>query len=107
MKHVAVIDYGMGNLHSVAKALEHVGDGLFAGISATTSSYMLRKATHDTPEQCGFQKIVPARLKVGSTMDGTVFWNRKAAPHAEESNTSGNSYTYGPDSQRPPEANAV
>lgn len=25
MTHVAVIDYGMGNLHSVAKALEHVG----------------------------------------------------------------------------------
>jgi glutamine amidotransferase len=25
MNHVAVIDYGMGNLHSVAKALEHVG----------------------------------------------------------------------------------
>jgi imidazole glycerol-phosphate synthase subunit HisH len=25
--HVAVIDYGMGNLHSVAKALEHVGAG--------------------------------------------------------------------------------
>src|SRR5690554_1751238 len=25
---VAVIDYGMGNLHSVAKALEHVGDGV-------------------------------------------------------------------------------
>src|SRR5690606_32680786 len=24
MNHVAVIDYGMGNLHSVAKALEHV-----------------------------------------------------------------------------------
>ena len=24
-RHVAVIDYGMGNLHSVAKALEHVG----------------------------------------------------------------------------------
>ena len=23
--HVAVIDYGMGNLHSVAKALEHAG----------------------------------------------------------------------------------
>ena len=23
--NVAVIDYGMGNLHSVAKALEHVG----------------------------------------------------------------------------------
>ena len=25
MNHVAVIDYGMGNLHSVAKALEHAG----------------------------------------------------------------------------------
>ena len=24
MKSIAVIDYGMGNLHSVAKALEHV-----------------------------------------------------------------------------------
>lgn len=26
-QQVAVIDYGMGNLHSVAKALEHVSDG--------------------------------------------------------------------------------
>jgi glutamine amidotransferase len=25
MTRVAVLDYGMGNLHSVAKALEHVG----------------------------------------------------------------------------------
>jgi glutamine amidotransferase len=28
MTDVAVIDYGMGNLHSVAKALEHAGPGL-------------------------------------------------------------------------------
>ena len=28
MKQVAVIDYGMGNLHSVAKAIEHVGADL-------------------------------------------------------------------------------
>ncbi len=27
MQTVAVIDYGMGNLHSVAKAREHVGAG--------------------------------------------------------------------------------
>ena len=27
MSSVAVIDYGMGNLHSVAKALEHVKPG--------------------------------------------------------------------------------
>ena len=26
MNSVAVIDYGMGNLHSVSKALEHVAD---------------------------------------------------------------------------------
>ena len=25
MNKIAVIDYGMGNLHSVAKAVEHVG----------------------------------------------------------------------------------
>ncbi|MGB1245144.1 MAG: imidazole glycerol phosphate synthase subunit HisH, partial [Porticoccaceae bacterium] len=25
--HIAVIDYGMGNLHSVGKALEHVCPG--------------------------------------------------------------------------------
>ena len=28
MNQVAVIDYGMGNLHSVAKAIEHVGRDL-------------------------------------------------------------------------------
>ena len=27
MSRIAIIDYGMGNLHSVAKALEHVADG--------------------------------------------------------------------------------
>ncbi|MCY4264609.1 MAG: imidazole glycerol phosphate synthase subunit HisH [Gammaproteobacteria bacterium] len=30
MNKIAVIDYGMGNLHSVAKALEHVGNELTA-----------------------------------------------------------------------------
>ena len=34
MKTVAVIDYGMGNLHSVAKALEHVADGTRVLVSA-------------------------------------------------------------------------
>ena len=27
--HIAVIDYGMGNLHSVSKALEHVAPVLW------------------------------------------------------------------------------
>lgn len=32
--HIAVIDYGMGNLHSVAKALEHVCPGARVSITA-------------------------------------------------------------------------
>lgn len=44
MKHVAVIDYGMGNLHSVAKALEHVGRGTKVSITADAS--ILKAADH-------------------------------------------------------------
>jgi len=32
--HIAVIDYGMGNLHSVAKALEHVSPGARVAITS-------------------------------------------------------------------------
>jgi glutamine amidotransferase len=34
MKSVAVIDYGMGNLHSVSKALEHVANGTRVVVSS-------------------------------------------------------------------------
>ncbi|RDE19117.1 imidazole glycerol phosphate synthase subunit HisH [Motiliproteus coralliicola] len=34
MSSVAVIDYGMGNLHSVAKALEHVAPGIEVRVTA-------------------------------------------------------------------------
>ena len=34
MNRIAVIDYGMGNLHSVAKAVEHVGENLQLSITA-------------------------------------------------------------------------
>jgi glutamine amidotransferase len=34
MSRVAVIDYGMGNLHSVAKALEQVGEGIEVVVTA-------------------------------------------------------------------------
>ena len=46
MTHVAVIDYGMGNLHSVAKAIEHVGKqaGLPLQVSVTADSEVLRAA---------------------------------------------------------------
>ena len=46
MRTVAVIDYGMGNLRSVAKALEHVGKraGIPLQVSVTTSPDVLRAA---------------------------------------------------------------
>lgn len=40
--HIAVIDYGMGNLHSVAKALEHVAPG--AKISVTADPVVIDHA---------------------------------------------------------------
>jgi glutamine amidotransferase len=40
MKKVAVIDYGMGNLHSVAKAVEHVGDDLQLSVTADEKTIM-------------------------------------------------------------------
>jgi glutamine amidotransferase len=46
MTHVAVIDYGMGNLHSVAKAIEHVGKraGLALQVSVTADPDVLKAA---------------------------------------------------------------
>jgi len=41
MQTVAVIDYGMGNLHSVAKALEHVGAGK---VLITSDANVIREA---------------------------------------------------------------
>ena len=41
MQTVAVIDYGMGNLHSVAKALEHVGAGR---VIVTSDAAVIREA---------------------------------------------------------------
>ncbi|MEK6749353.1 MAG: imidazole glycerol phosphate synthase subunit HisH [Pseudomonadota bacterium] len=42
MSVVAIIDYGMGNLHSVAKALERVGDGV--RVRVTSKAQELRAA---------------------------------------------------------------
>ncbi|MGA0806164.1 MAG: imidazole glycerol phosphate synthase subunit HisH [Pseudohongiellaceae bacterium] len=46
MTHLAVIDYGMGNLHSVAKALEFVGrrSGQALTISVTSDPLVLQQA---------------------------------------------------------------
>ncbi|MBT6044415.1 MAG: imidazole glycerol phosphate synthase subunit HisH [Gammaproteobacteria bacterium] len=40
MNRVAVIDYGMGNLHSVAKAIEHVGENLQVCVTADEKTIM-------------------------------------------------------------------
>ena len=40
--HIAVIDYGMGNLHSVAKALEHVSPG--AVVTVTSDPQVVENA---------------------------------------------------------------
>ncbi len=46
MNKVAVIDYGMGNLHSVAKAVEHVGRelNLDVGVSITSDAQTIANA---------------------------------------------------------------
>lgn len=44
MSKVAVIDYGMGNLHSVAKALEQVGHGV--EVVVTPDAETIQSATH-------------------------------------------------------------
>ena len=47
MKTVAVIDYGMGNLHSVAKALEHVGDSKKGvNVVVTRDASQIEEADH-------------------------------------------------------------
>ena len=33
LNHIAIIDYGMGNLHSVSKALQHVGENIKISIT--------------------------------------------------------------------------
>lgn len=46
MNRIAVIDYGMGNLHSVAKAIEHVGrqEGLNVAVDVTSDPDIIEKA---------------------------------------------------------------
>ncbi len=40
MNKVAVIDYGMGNLHSVAKAVEHVGRNVAVSVTADAATIL-------------------------------------------------------------------
>lgn len=42
MTDIAIVDYGMGNLHSVSKALEHVAPN--ASVVITSDPAVVRKA---------------------------------------------------------------
>ena len=42
MKHIAVIDYGMGNLRSVQKAIEHVASAV--RVTVTSDADEIRQA---------------------------------------------------------------
>lgn len=42
---VAVVDYGMGNLHSVAQAVRHAADQVGVEVFVTSDPEVVRKAT--------------------------------------------------------------
>ena len=46
MNKIAIIDYGMGNLHSVAKAMEHVGReaGIETDVQVTADARIIADA---------------------------------------------------------------
>lgn len=61
MSTVAVIDYGMGNLHSVAKALEKVGEGTKVVVSADPDE--VRKADRVVLPGVGAMRDCMAEIK--------------------------------------------
>jgi glutamine amidotransferase len=62
MQTVAVIDYGMGNLHSVAKALEHVGAGK---VLITSDADVIREAD---------RVVFPALARFATAWRRSVAW---------------------------------
>ena len=66
MNKIAVIDYGMGNLHSVAKALEHVGAQLGQQIEVVPLPLRHPQSSARSPDLPKSEKIkcftVPQRV---------------------------------------------
>lgn len=60
MNTVAVIDYGMGNLHSVAKALEHAGD---CRVVVTSEAEQIREADRVVLPGVGAMRDCIAEIK--------------------------------------------
>ncbi len=71
--HIAVIDYGMGNLHSVAKALEHVSPG--ARVTITSDSAEVEDADRVVFPGVGAIRDCMSeiqRLKVGEVVSKAI-----------------------------------
>ena len=66
MQTIAVIDYGMGNLHSVGKALEHVGS---TRVQITSDPQVIRDADRVVLPGVGAMRDCMAEMKRFELLD--------------------------------------
>lgn len=92
---VAIIDYGMGNLHSVASALEHVSPGSNIQVTADTDTILNADkvifpgvgAIRDCMEEIrrlGFDKLVPEVVASGKPVLAICVGMQSLLDHSEE-----------------------
>jgi len=98
MTDIAVIDYGMGNLRSVAKALEHVAPA--ARVSVTSDPQAIAAATHvvfpgqGAAPDCmreirarGLDRTIENAIASGKPFLGICMGQQVLFEHSEEGNT--------------------
>jgi glutamine amidotransferase len=94
---VAVIDYGMGNLHSVAKALELVGDGVQVQVTSDAAVILaadrvilpgvgaIRDCVGEI-KRLGFDEVVAKVVSSGKPLLGICVGLQAMMDHSEENN---------------------
>jgi glutamine amidotransferase len=94
---VAVIDYGMGNLHSVAKALELVGDGVEVQVTSDAAVILaadrvilpgvgaIRDCVGEIKRR-GFDAVVEKVIASGTPLLGICVGLQALMDHSEENN---------------------
>lgn len=94
---VAVIDYGMGNLHSVAKALELVGDGVQVQVTSDAAVILaadrvilpgvgaIRDCVGEI-KRLGFDEVVAKVVASGKPLLGICVGLQAMMDHSEENN---------------------
>ncbi|MFT6757552.1 MAG: glutamine amidotransferase [Chitinophagales bacterium] len=94
---VAVIDYGMGNLHSVAKALELVGDGVHVQVTSDPAVILtadrvilpgvgaIRDCVGEI-KRLGFDAVVAKVIASGTPLLGICVGLQALMDHSEENN---------------------